>query len=88
MLDHKDVKEQMENLLREGLEPMEMDIRDDSQLHAGHAESVQGGHFYLKVVSKKFENLSLLERERLIHSILGAMIGKEIHALSVKCEVP
>ena len=42
-------------------------------------------HFLLLIVSKKFENMPLLNRHRLVYSLLNPLIDSgEIHALNLK----
>lgn len=76
--------EKIESLLREGLEPRHLEIRDESALHAGHAGAVSGGgHFRVLVVSAAFEGKTLLERHREVNRLLAGMVGGEIHALGL-----
>lgn len=67
------------------LEPTELEIGDDSALHAGHAGARDGGgHFRLRIVSPKFEGKSTLARHRIIYQALGDMMQREIHALAIQ----
>ena len=43
----------------------------------------EGGKFELYLVTDKVEGISLLDRQRLVHSALGDLM-KKIHALSMK----
>jgi BolA protein len=73
--------------LREQLEAQHVEIIDDSHLHRGHKAAGGGGHYSVKVVSPKFENLNVMDRVRLVHKALDEeMTGtpKLIHALQVK----
>lgn len=66
----------------------EVELTDESHKHAGHAGARGGGgHFFVLVRSRKFAGLAPLARQRLVYDALGAMMQKEIHALSMKCEV-
>jgi len=60
-----------------------LDIIDESHKHANHAQS-KGGHFKVKIVSDDFKEKSLIERHRMVYDILGDMVKKEIHALSIE----
>jgi BolA protein len=65
------------------LEPISLEIQDDSALHAGHAGNTGGGHFKLKVVSSHFSQKSQIMRHRLIYQALADLIPQQIHALSI-----
>ena len=71
------------------LNPEALDIVDESHRHAGHAGAAGGGgHFALTIVSKQFENLSPVQRHRLVHARLSALIPARIHALSIVARTP
>ena len=41
------------------LDPITLDIRDDSHLHAGHAGAQGGaGHYHVRIVAARFAGLS------------------------------
>ncbi len=69
--------------------PEKLEIRDDSHLHEGHAGAREGkGHFYVHIVSERFENIKPIERHRVVYQALGDMLETDIHALSVTASVP
>ncbi len=70
------------------LDPIRLDIRDDSALHAGHAGSRNGGHFAVIVVSAKFAGKRLMERHRMVYDALGVLMKTDIHALSIDAKSP
>ena len=77
--------------LREQLEAEHVEIIDESHLHRGHKAAGGGGHYSVKIVSQKFENLNVMDRIRLVHQALNEeMTGtpKLIHALQVKTFTP
>ena len=74
--------------LEETLNPTELEIVDDSHLHAGHSGHGGAGHFQVHIVSEKFNGLATLARHRLVYSALENMMQTEIHALSIKAEIP
>ena len=51
-------------------------------------ESDDGVHFTAAVIAPQFEGKSARERHRLVYSALGARVGAEIHALSIKAYAP
>jgi BolA protein len=70
------------------LQPSVLNIEDDSALHAGHAGNTGGSHFTLLIVSDQFQGLSLIKRHRFVHTTVGTLLEKEIHALSIKALTP
>ena len=72
------------------LEPLELDVVDQSEAHRGHAGWRDGGetHFDLRVVSAAFEGLSLVQRQRLVLDALKEEFDAGLHALSIKARAP
>ena len=86
-----DTVEIIDKNLREKLEAKYVEIIDESHLHRGHKAAGGGGHYSVRVVSPRFENLNVMERIRLVHKALDIeMTGtpKLIHALQVKTFTP
>ena len=82
--------EMIENRLREALDPVKLEIVDDSQSHAGHAGALEsgGGHFYATIVSGAFIGKSLVQRHQLVYAALGDLMQTVIHAFSMKVLSP
>ena len=78
------IQSKIAHLIKDGINIIHLDIIDDSHKHAHHKKDTRGGHFKLLVVSEDFLNKNLLERHRLIYSILDSMMKIDIHALSMK----
>lgn len=77
--------ERIREALSAALSPTELDIIDESHLHAGHAGARSGkGHFRVVITSAAFNGLSMLEQHRLVYETLEEMMKTDIHALSVK----
>lgn len=71
------------------LQPAQLDIADDSHLHAGHAGARSGGgHYRLFIVSALFSGKPTLERHRMIYSALHEMMRHDIHALNISAYAP
>jgi BolA protein len=73
------------------LKPIEIELVDESYKHAGHAGVKIGSsesHFNLKVVASCFDGLSLVQRHRMIYSLLGPEIMGKIHALAISAKTP
>ena len=81
---------EIEQKLQTALQPLRLDVVDESHLHAGHAGAREsgGGHFAVTVVSSRFAGKGLLERHRLIYDALGPTMRSEIHALSIRALAP
>lgn len=74
--------------MREKLLATHVEIEDESWKHAGHAAAGGGGHFQMIVVSKKFEGVTLINRNRLVFDTLQELMQSEIHALSIEAKTP
>jgi BolA protein len=70
------------------LEPVHLEIADDSALHAGHAGARAGGHFRVTIVSERFTGLNSVARHKLVFGILSDLMRSEIHALGIKALTP
>ena len=71
------------------LDPVAIQIEDDSARHAGHAGAQGGGgHFRLAIVSPRFAGCRTMERHRLVYDALGPLMKREIHALSISAKSP
>jgi BolA protein len=79
----------MQALLTAALAPQQLQIDDDSHLHAGHAGARGGaGHYRVHLVSAQFSGLSALARHRAVYAALAELMPKEIHALSIRALTP
>lgn len=71
------------------LDPVSLDIIDESHQHAGHAGARDGGgHFVINIVSAQFAGKNTVARHRMIYSALGDMMKREIHALTLQAHAP
>ena len=72
------------------LEPIRLDVVNESHLHAGHHGSPGSGesHFRVLVVSPKFAGKSRVDRHRLVNDTLAAELKGGIHALALKTYAP
>lgn len=69
----------------EKLQPIEVEITDQSHLHVGHAGARDGrGHFHLKIISEQFEGRNPVQRHRLIYEAIGDLMESDIHALGIE----
>ncbi|MFZ2540267.1 MAG: BolA family protein [Gallionella sp.] len=71
------------------LDPISLDIVDESQKHAGHAGARDGGgHYVLNMVSAQFIGKNTMARHHMIYLALAAMMKNEIHALTIQAQAP
>nr|WP_286206761.1 BolA family protein [Thauera linaloolentis] len=71
--------------MSQAFSPDEIEVRDDSALHTGHAGARDGGgHYALRIVAGAFAGHGTVARHRMIYQALGDMMRKEIHALAIK----
>ena len=84
------LKDEIIHALRDNLQIEYITLKDKSDAHRGHGEAQKmgGGHFDLTIVSKDFENKSLLKRHQMIYQILKQKFSTEIHALAIKTLTP
>lgn len=76
--------------LERAMQVSELDVIDDSHLHAGHAGAkAGGGHYRVRIVSPEFSGENRITRHRRIYAALGdAMRNDCIHALSIEALTP
>ena len=71
------------------LAPVQLELGDESALHAGHPGAASGGgHYRVKVVSAHFEGRNLVTRHRLVYDCVRDMMHTEIHALAITALAP
>ncbi len=80
--------EQIRLALQAAVEPLSLEVVDDSHLHAGHAGAREGRHFTVRVVSERFNGLSRLARHRLVYDSLVDLMAHGIHALAIEARAP
>ena len=80
----------MRDQLMVALEPIRLDVVNESHLHAGHAGSPGTGesHFKLLVVAKIFEGRSRVERHRLVNTAVADLLKHKVHALAIQAYAP
>ncbi|NOT71399.1 MAG: BolA family transcriptional regulator [Hyphomicrobium sp.] len=72
------------------LNPIRLDIINESEMHAGHRSSPGTGesHFRILIVSPAFEGKSRVDRHRMVNAALGDEVGGRIHALALATYAP
>ena len=76
--------------LQSAFRPTELEVTDESALHAGHAGARAGGesHFRVRIVSAGFAGMSRVQRQRRVYEILAHEIAGGIHALALTTLTP
>lgn len=87
------MSEDRQTLIRRELEktfhPLELLVKDQSQLHAGHAGARDGkGHFDVTIVSEAFVGVNRIQRHRMVYDALSELIESDIHALRIRALAP
>ena len=75
--------------LRSAFQAIQLNIEDESHLHAGHAGAASGGgHFKLTIVAPEFEGMSKIARHRAVYAALNKHFPASIHALTILAFTP
>jgi len=70
------------------LEPLSIDLLDESEQHLGHAGYKPGGsHFRVTIVSEQFRGMNPVQRHRRVYGVLGPLM-QEVHALAIRALTP
>ena len=84
---HKLSAETLEEILKNRLKTAEVEVEDQSHLHARHAQAKQhgGGHYKVKIGASCFKGKSKLECHRTVNEALKPEFdSQQIHALSIE----
>lgn len=81
--------EMIRERLTNSLQPVALEIIDDSAKHAGHAGAASGGgHFIVNIVAAAFNDKTLIQRHRLVYDAVDDIMHREIHALGIQARTP
>jgi acid stress-induced BolA-like protein IbaG/YrbA len=69
--------EEVARLIRAGLPGAEVRVQTDDNTH-----------FAARIVAREFAQLRAIARHQLVYGTLGALMGREIHALSIEALTP
>ena len=74
----------------QALEPIELEVVDESEGHRGHAGYREGGntHWRVAIVSPRFAGASTVQRHRMVYQALGNLMNNPIHALAIAARAP
>lgn len=80
---------QIRSRLEAAFTPDALEVVDESHRHAGHAGARDGrGHFFVRIVSRRFDGVKPLARHRMVYAALGTLMQTDIHALSLEALSP
>jgi BolA protein len=83
--------QQLEQRLRETLQPSMLEVLDESFQHSGHAGTNgtgSGTHFRVKITSHFFTGKSAVMRHRLVYDSLQDFMDQGLHALAIEAHLP
>ena len=84
----------LEKAIREklmiGLQPVRLDVINESEMHAGHRSSPGTGesHFRVLVVSEQFVGQSRVARHRMVNKLIAQELAGGVHALALSTFAP
>jgi BolA protein len=84
------VAREMKALLVAAFAPSQLEIINDSGLHAGHSGHDGSGesHFTIAITAAAFSGMSRVARQRAVNKALGDIPGERVHALAIKAKSP
>ena len=81
--------DRIRSLLEQRFDPVQLDLEDQSHLHAGHAGARDGkGHFKVVITAEAFRDKTKLQQHRLVYETLDDMLQTDIHALIIEAHSP
>lgn len=85
-----DVANRIRRKLTEALDPVSLEVEDQSHRHAGHAGHDGRGesHFRVVVVSEAFAGRTRVDRQRLVYGVLAEELADRVHALALVTRTP
>ena len=83
--------QQLEQRLRTTLQPVTLEVLDESCQHHGHAGANGTGfgtHFRVRITSHLFTGKSAVMRHRLVYDALQDFMDRGLHALAIEAQPP
>ncbi len=86
---HKPIAPEIEQILREHLQPSHLQVINDSANHHGHAGDNHTGqsHFIIHITSPKFQGMTRIAQHQQIYKLLAGFMPKPIHALELHTKI-
>lgn len=84
------VAAEIEHRLVSALSPTRLVVRDDSEMHRGHAGHDARGesHFTVEIEAAAFAGLNRVARQRLVNAALAELLVERVHALAIRAYAP
>jgi BolA protein len=84
------VADQIRKKLSARFAPAKLEVFDESHLHKGHpgAGSGRESHFRIRIISRAFEGMSRVQRQRAISDALEEEFAGPLHALTMSALAP
>ncbi len=83
--------EQLQQRLQEILNPVALEVLDESHQHHGHAGANGTGfgtHFRVRITAQAFAGKSPVARHRLVYDALQDFMEQGLHALAIEAKTP
>ena len=80
------VQRQIEEKLREGFEPLHLEVANESHMH--NVPEGSESHFRVVLVSSRFDGNSLIQRHRAVNGALQQELQDQVHALALHTMTP
>ncbi len=77
----------MAEILQSRFNPSQLEVIDESSQHAGHSGATEAGmnsHFRVRIASSQFDQLSRVQRHRLVYDSLQDFLDQGLHALAIE----
>ena len=81
------VARQITERLQQRLTPTQLQVIDETHLHAGHAgaaASGQGSHMRIRIASPLFTSCSRVQCHRLVYDSLQDFLAQGLHAVAIE----
>lgn len=80
------IQENIENILKENLDIIELNVINDSYKHQGHAGDDGSGetHFTIQIKAGELIDLSRVKQHRKINDLIKPLMDHGLHALSIQ----
>jgi BolA family transcriptional regulator, general stress-responsive regulator len=83
--------EQLHQRLQQVLQPIQLEVVDESYQHLGHAGANgtgSGTHFRVRITAEAFAGKTAVARHRLVYDALQDFMDQGLHALAIEAQTP
>lgn len=85
------IRANIEQKLAAAFSPQQIEVINESHLHAGHQEHFDGTgetHLRLRIVADAFSGMSRVERHRAINALVADELAGGVHAFTIEAAAP